>query len=284
MFVPDLHKGRRVLITGGGSGLGKSVGRRLMELGAELIICGRRRAVLDETAKEFEEAFGRPVARHVLDVRDHAMIETVLDAVWADGAPDVLINNAAGNFVARTESLSPRAVDAVLNIVLHGTAYMTLACGKRWLAAGHKATVLSVTVTYAWTGAPYVVPSAMAKAGVLAMSRSLAAEWGPRGIRFVSVSPGPFPTPGAWARLYPKEGLDRLMETRPPLGRPGRHDEFADLVAYLLSDQAAYIHGENVVIDGGNWLKKAASFSELDVLDDDDWRQIAERARAAKGG
>jgi len=282
MFQAGLHAGRRVLITGGGSGLGLSMGARLMALGADLVICGRSEDRLRNAAHELEAAHGRPVRWFQLDVRDPAAIDAALDALWPEAPPDVLINNAAGNFTARSETLSPRAVDAVLAIVLHGTAYMTLACGKRWLRDGMRATVLSVTVTYAFTGAPYVVPSAMAKAGVLAMSRSLAVEWGPRGIRFVSVSPGPFPTPGAWDRLYPVEGLGRRMETRPPLGRPGRHDEFADLVAYLLSDQAGYIHGENIVIDGGNWLRKASSFSELEALSGDDWEAMAARARAGR--
>lgn len=279
MFLPDLHKGRCALITGGGTGLGRSVAERLAELGAELILVGRRETVLEQAAQEITAAHGVRVRTAALDVRDPAAIDAMLDTVWADTPPDILINNAAGNFTARFETLSPRAVDAVLNIVLHGTAYMTLACGKRWLAQGMKATVLSVTVTYAFHGAPYVVPSAMAKAGVLAMTRSLAAEWGPKGIRLVAVAPGPFPTPGAWERLYPRPGLGTQMENRPPVGRPGRHDEFADLVAYLLSEQAAYIHGEQVVIDGGNWLKKAASFSELDTLTEDDWAAMAAQGK-----
>lgn len=276
MFQPDLLKGQTVFITGGGSGLGKTMGNRLMELGADLNICGRRQAKLDDTAKEFEDAYGRPVHRWSVDVRDSQAVEDMVADMWRVRKPTTLINNAAGNFVARSESLSPRAIDAVLGIVLHGTAYCTLACGKRWIEEQTPATVLSITVTYAWTGAPYVLPSAMAKAGVLAMTRSLATEWGPKGIRFLGVSPGPFPTPGAWSRLYPVDGLGEKMEKRPPIGRSGRHDEFADLIAYLLSPQAAYIHGENVTIDGGNWLKKASSFSELEVLTDADWQWMRE--------
>ena len=282
MFEPGLYDGRCALITGGGTGLGRTMAERLAELGAELIIFGRREEVLKTAAEEIEAKYGRRVRYAALDVRDAAAIDVSLDAIWDDTPPDILINNAAGNFTAKYESLSPRAVDAVLNIVLHGTAYMTLACGKRWLAAGMKATVMSITVTYAFTGAPYVVPSAMAKAGVLAMTRSLAAEWGPKGIRFVAVAPGPFPTPGAWDNLYPRPGLGKIMEQRPPVGRPGRHDEFADLTAYLLSDQAGFIHGEQVIIDGGNWLKKAASFSELDALTDEDWAAMASGAKPSK--
>ncbi len=283
MFETGLYRGRTVLITGGGTGLGRTMGERLAGLGADLIITGRRAEVLRQTAAEIEAAHGVRVRTAAFDVRDAAAVEAAVEAIWAAGPPDTLINNAAGNFTARFETLSPRAVDAVLGIVLHGTAYMTLACGKRWLAAGAKATVMSITVTYAFTGAPYVVPSAMAKAGVLAMTRSLAAEWGPKGIRFVAVAPGPFPTPGAWDNLYPKPGLGKMMEERPPVGRPGRHDEFADLTAYLLSPQAGFIHGEQIVIDGGNWLKKAASFSELDALTEEDWAAMAPASRGKSG-
>ncbi len=279
MFQPGLYDGRCVLITGGGTGLGRTMAERLAGLGAELVLMGRREAVLAEAAREIESAHGVRVRFAALDVRDPEAIEAALDGLWDDTPPDTLINNAAGNFTARFETLSPRAVDAVLNIVLHGTSYMTLACGKRWLAAGMEACVMSITVTYAFTGAPYVVPSAMAKAGVLAMTRSLAAEWGPKGIRFVAVAPGPFPTPGAWDNLYPRPGLGSKMENRPPVGRPGRHDEFADLTAYLLSPQAGFIHGEQIVIDGGNWLKRASSFSELDALTEEDWQAMAEKGK-----
>ncbi len=184
MFQADLLKDKRILITGGGTGLGKSMGRRALELGAELVICGRRAAVLEETAAAFDRDFPGRTAWHACDIRDADAIEAMLDAVWADGGLDTLINNAAGNFLARTETLSTRALDAVLGIVLHGSAYMTLACGKRWIAEGRPqaqaANVLSIVTSYAWTGSAYVVPSAMAKAGVLAMTRSLAVEWGPR--------------------------------------------------------------------------------------------------------
>ncbi|HTO62223.1 MAG TPA: SDR family NAD(P)-dependent oxidoreductase, partial [Bradyrhizobium sp.] len=174
MYRVDLLKGRRVLITGGGTGLGFAMGARFMELGADLVICGRREAVLQEAAKKHEAAFGRPVEIHVCDIRDAAQVDAMLDAIWQGGALDALVNNAAGNFIARSEELSPRAVDAVLGIVLHGSAYVTLGCGKRWLAANRPAAVLSIVTTYAWTGSAYVVPSAMAKAGLLALTRSLA--------------------------------------------------------------------------------------------------------------
>ncbi len=277
MFQADLLKDQRVLITGGGTGLGKSMGRRMLELGAELVICGRRAAVLEESAAEFEKDFPGRTAWHACDIRDPDAIEAMLDAVWAKGALDTLINNAAGNFLARTETLSPRALDAVLAIVLHGSAYMTLACGKRWIAAGRAATVLSIVTTYAWSGSAYVVPSAMAKAGVLAMTRSLAVEWGPKGIRLNAIAPGPFPTEGAWERLVPNKALEAAWLGRIPLGRVGEHRELADLAVYLISEGAGYVNGEVVTIDGGEWLKGAGSFTLMESLSDEDWEAMRRR-------
>lgn len=282
MFVSDLLTSKSVLITGGGSGLGKAMADRLMSLGAHIIIAGRREDVLEATARELEGKYGRPVDYYQLDVRDPEQVEAVMSQMWRRRAPNVLINNAAGNFVAKAETLSSNAVDAVLGIVLHGTAYCTLACGRRWIEEKSPGTVLNISVAYAWTGAPYVLPSAMAKAGVLAMTRSLAVEWGKYGIRLLSVAPGLFPTPGAWSRLFPIEGLDERMETRPPLGRAGRHEELTNLIAYLVSDEAGYIHGENVTIDGGNWLRRASSMSELESLSDDDWNELQRRRQAQK--
>lgn len=271
MFLPGLLGGKRILITGGGTGLGKSMGRRFLELGAELVICGRRQSVLEETAREFQASFPGPVTWHGCDLRDPDQVESMIAKIWAERPLDGLVNNAAGNFIARTETLSPRALDAVLGIVLHGSAYATLACGKRWLAEGRRASVLSIVTTYAWTGSAYVVPSAMAKAGVLAMTRSLAVEWGGRGVRLNAVAPGPFPTQGAWERLVPRPDLAREFETRNPLGRVGEHIELANLAAFLMSDPAGFINGEVVTIDGGEWLKGAGQFNFLDRLTDADW-------------
>ncbi len=280
MFQADLLAGKRVLITGGGSGLGKSMGRRLLELGADLTICGRREEVLAGTKEEFDREFGERCAVYPCDVRDPEQIEAMLAGCWADrGGLDVLVNNAAGNFIARTETLSHRALDSVLGIVLHGTAYVTLACGKRWIAEGRPATVLSIVATYAWTGSAYVVPSAMGKAGVLAMTQSLAVEWGPKGIRLNAIAPGPFPTEGAWSRLVPDAKSEQAWLNRIPLGRVGEHSELADLVAYLVSDGSAYINGEVVTIDGGEWLKGASQFSAMENLSEDDW----EKMRGRKG-
>jgi NAD(P)-dependent dehydrogenase (short-subunit alcohol dehydrogenase family) len=277
MFQSDLLQGKRILITGGGSGLGKSMGRRMLQLGATLVICGRRENVLAETRDEFDTDFPGRTRGIPCDLRDAAQVDALVDAIWEEGPLDALVNNAAGNFLARTETLSPRALDAVLAIVMHGTAYVTLACGKRWLAEQHRGNVLSIVATYAETGSPYVVPSAMAKAGVLAMTRSLAVEWGGRGVRLNAIAPGPFPTEGAWSRLVPNEEMDRAWMNKIPLGRVGEHRELADLAAFLLADGSAYINGEVVVIDGGEWLKGAGQFSLMEALSDEDWAAMKGR-------
>ena len=279
MFREDLLDGKRILVTGGGTGLGRAMGRRFLELGANLIICGRRADVLAETAKALAEDTGGAVETHACDIRDAAAVEAMVAAIWGGGPLDHLVNNAAGNFIARTETLSPRAVDAVVNIVLHGTAYATLACGRRWLAERCAASVLSIVTTYAWTGSGYVVPSAMAKAGVLAMTRSLAVEWGDRRVRLNAIAPGPFPTPGASERLAPRPDLARDFADSVPLGRAGEHIELANLASYLLADEAGYINGEVVTIDGGQWLKGAGQFNFLSRLGDADWDEIRPKKR-----
>jgi NAD(P)-dependent dehydrogenase (short-subunit alcohol dehydrogenase family) len=278
MFQEDLLNGKRILITGGGTGIGKSLGRRFLELGARLTICGRRAEVLAGTKAEFDAGFAGRTTVYPCDIRDHGAVDAMIDAIWADqGGLDILINNAAGNFVARTETLSPRAIDAVLAVVLHGTAYVTLACGKRWIAEENPGTVLSILATYAATGSPYVVPSAMGKAGVLAMTRGLAVEWGAKGIRLNAVAPGPFPTPGAWQRLVPNTRIEEVWRSRIPLGRFGEHEELTDLAAFLVSDRAGFINGESVTIDGGEWLKGAGQFSLLDDLSEDEWAEMRDR-------
>ncbi|MDZ4736221.1 MAG: SDR family oxidoreductase [Rhodospirillaceae bacterium] len=274
MFEKTLLSGKRVLVTGGGTGLGLSMGRRFLELGASLVICGRRQEVLDEAVASLSKETGGNVRGHRCDIRDAEAVEAMMEAIWQEGPLDGLVNNAAGNFIAKTETLSPRAVDAVLNIVLHGAAYCTIACGRRWLAANQRASILNIVTTYAWTGSAYVVPSAMAKGGVLALTRSLAVEWGGRGIRTNAIAPGPFPTPGAWERLVPRPELAREFETRNPMGRPGRHEELANLASFLMSDGAGFINGDVVTIDGGEWLEGAGQFNFLRAMTEDDWNAL----------
>jgi len=272
MFQTNLLTDKRILITGGGTGLGKAMARRFLELGARLIICGRRAEVLAETKAEFDAAFAARTTTHQCDLRDPDQVEAMVDRCWAeDGEIDILVNNAAGNFIAKSETLSHRALDAVLGIVVHGTAYVTLACGRRWIAARRPGAVLSIVATYAWSGSAYVVPSAIGKAGVLAMTQSLAVEWGPYGIRSNAIAPGPFPTEGAWSRLVPNAEVEAAWRARVPLGRFGTHGELANLAAFLVSDGAGFINGEVVVIDGGEWLKGAGQFSLMERLSETDW-------------
>ena len=280
-FEKDLLADKRVLITGGGTGLGKAIGRRYLELGADLAICGRRADVLQATAREFETAFGRPVQTETCDIRAADSVEAMMDRICAAAPLDILVNNAAGNFLAQSHYLSPRAIDAVLNTCLHGTAYCTVAAGRRWIADNRPGVVLSILTLSALNGAAFTLPSAMAKAGVDAMMKSLAVEWGPRNIRLVGVAPGNFPTQGASARLTPTGGAGEI-DPGVPLQRDGTHGELADLCAFLVSDLAGYITGETIVIDGGKrWLAGSrAGVSQMLQWSDEDWA----RQRAAMPG
>jgi NAD(P)-dependent dehydrogenase (short-subunit alcohol dehydrogenase family) len=255
MFRSDLLKGKRILVTGGGTGLGKSIGRRYLELGAQLIICGRRPEVLSAAADELRAATSGSVATVQCDVRNADSVESMMEEIWRHGPLDVLVNNAAANFVARTDKLSPRAIDAVLGIVLHGSFYCTVACGRRWIEGQRGGSVISVATTPSFTGLAFTAPSAAAKAGVVAMTRSLAVEWGPKGIRLNAVAPGLFPTEGAWERLYPPGSQVEPQELGVPLRRVGKHEELANLFAYLAADESAYITGDLIVIDGGRWMQ-----------------------------
>ncbi|HKU99086.1 MAG TPA: SDR family oxidoreductase [Vineibacter sp.] len=280
MFQADLLKGKRILVTGGGTGLGESMGRRFLELGAELVICGRRADVLEKTAQTFRDQIpGASVEAHSVDVRVASAVEEMMDRIWQTRPLDILVNNAAGQILAQTHRLSTRAIDSVLNIVLHGSAYCTVAAGRRWIDAGQRdKVVLSILTVSSLMGAPFTVPSAMAKAGVLAMTKSLAVEWAPKGIRTCAIVPGPFPTPGAWERLMPKErgGNENLAKTI-PLRRVGEHIELANLAAFLVSDGAAYINGDAIVIDGGKMLQSGGGgASTAAMLDwtDEQWDAI----------
>jgi NAD(P)-dependent dehydrogenase (short-subunit alcohol dehydrogenase family) len=277
MFATNILKEKRILITGGGTGLGRAMGERFLELGATVWICGRRTEVLQQTCTELSRKTGGQIRSFPCDVRDSAAVEGMIDTIWGEAPLNVLVNNAAGNFLARTEELSAGAWQAVLGIVLNGTLNMTLACGRRWLKTGTSAMVLNVSTTYAVTGAgsAYVVPSAVAKAGVMALTTSLAVEWGPRGVRCNGIAPGPIPTEGAFSRLLPSREIESQALGRNPLRRFGTLEELANLAAFLVSDGCTYINGEIVVMDGGEWLQGAGEFSYLgQQLTEADWQAL----------
>jgi NAD(P)-dependent dehydrogenase (short-subunit alcohol dehydrogenase family) len=276
MFRSDLLANKRALITGGGTGLGKAMAQRFLELGATVYICGRRVEILQQTAAELS-VYG-PIHALPCDVRNLEAVEATIDSIWKDGALDILVNNAAGNFIARTEELSPRAFESVIGIVLLGTLHATMACGRRWLKSNHKGTVLSISATYAPVGSAYVVPSAVSKAGVEALTRSLAVEWGNRGIRMNAIAPGPIPTQGAFSRVLPLPQLEPLALDRNPMHRFGTTEELANLAAFLVSDGSGYINGEVIRMDGGEFLQGAGEFSNLGrVLTDEDWESLKPR-------
>jgi NAD(P)-dependent dehydrogenase (short-subunit alcohol dehydrogenase family) len=266
MFEKGLLAGKRILVTGGGSGLGAAMGHRFVELGAELIVCGRRLELLEATAEQMRSELGGKVGVIGCDIRDSAAVDAMMEQIWREAPLDVLVNNAAATFIAQTEHLSPRAADAILAPTLHGTMYCTLAAGRRWIDGRHKGVVLSILSTSTITGRAFTVPSAMAKSAVLAMTRSLAVEWGPKGVRTVAIAPGAFPTPGASGQLRP-EGRDESWAQRNPLGRAGEHDELANLASFLISDQAGYINGEMVVQDGGAHLRSSGAEDLLQWTD-----------------
>ncbi|WP_373230037.1 SDR family oxidoreductase [Cohnella sp.] len=281
-FANDLLKDKVVLITGGATGLGRAMGEKFLELGAKLAITGRREEILKQASQEMN-ANGNDIFYKSCDVRDPAQIHELVEAVYMRfGRIDILVNNAAGNFISPTERLSPRAVDAVLNIVLHGTFYTTLEVGKRWIEQGQSGTMLNIVTTYASSGSGFVVPSAAAKAGVLALTRSLAVEWARYGIRHIAIAPGPFPTEGAWSRLSPTPELQAKMINRVPMKRVGDKEELANLAAFLVSDYAGYMNGEVVTIDGGEWLQGAGQFNDLTEVTGQQWDALAEITRKGK--
>jgi NAD(P)-dependent dehydrogenase (short-subunit alcohol dehydrogenase family) len=249
--------------------------QRLMELGAELHICGRRESVLQETAAELGAATGGRIHTYACDIRVAQAVDEMVGLIWQKHGPlDGLINNAAGNFIARTEDLSPRGFDAIANIVLHGSFYMTQAVGKRWIAAKRGGSVVSIVTTWVRSGSAFVIPSAMSKAGVAAMTQSLAVEWGAKGIRLNAIAPGPFPTEGMTKRLAPTEALEKRMINAIPMRRVGNLPELANLAAFLLADEVGYLTGEVIAIDGGQWLNSAGGFGALADLTDTEWQDI----------
>jgi NAD(P)-dependent dehydrogenase (short-subunit alcohol dehydrogenase family) len=280
MFKDALLRGRRILVTGGGTGLGKGMAEKFLELGAEIFICGRRKSVCEATAAELTAKHGGKVHVYGIDIRNAAAVDDMIGDIFASGPLTDLINNAAGNFISRTEDLSPRGFDAVANIVLHGTFYVTHAVGKRWIAGKHRGNVVSIVVTWVYNGSPYVVPSVMSKSGVHAMTMSLATEWAGYGIRLNAIAPGVIPTEGASKRLSPGEGpSDRTVRTN-PMGRVGRMEELQNLAAFLIADGCQWLTGQTITLDGGQSHATGSNFYELRHWTDAQWQAAREAIKA----
>ncbi len=285
MLRDDALKGKTIVVTGGGTGLGKAMGTYFLKLGANLVITSRKLEVLQKTADQMMADTGGQVLAVQCDVREYAQVENVLaEAIAKFGKVDGLVNNAAGNFISPTERLSANAFSSIIDIVLKGSVNCTLAFGKHWIAAKQSASVLNIVTTYAFTGSAYVVPSACAKGGVLALTRSLAVEWGKYGIRTNAIAPGPFPTKGAWDRLLPGDLAEKFdFKNRVPLKRVGENQELANLAAFLISDFSGYINGEVITIDGGEWLQGAGQMNGLEAIPSEMWDMLEQMTRSAKG-
>jgi len=281
MLRDNALQGKNIVVTGGGTGLGKSMTKVFLEAGANVLITSRKEDVLKATCSELKTETGGKIEYAVCDVRKPDEVEATLDKAWsAFGNVNVWLNNAAGNFISPTERLSPKAFDTIVDIVLKGSYNCTLAAGKRWIKEQVQGNFLNIVTTYSWTGSGYVVPSACAKAGVLALTRSLAVEWAKYGIRSNAIAPGPFPTQGAWSRLFPEELSKKLDPlSRIPLKRYGDHAELANLASYLISDFASYVNGEVVTIDGGEWLQGAGEFSYMENIPSNMWDEIEKVTR-----
>ncbi|MDP2801381.1 MAG: SDR family oxidoreductase [Phreatobacter sp.] len=282
MFKDGLLAGKRILVTGGGTGLGREMTEDYLRLGATVHICGRRLGVLDETARELMDRHGGKVITHSVDIRVAQAVEEMIEEIFAAGPLTGLVNNAAGNFISPTKDLSPRGFDAIAGIVFHGSFYVTLACGKRWIAGGHKASVISILTTWVWNGGPFTVPSAMSKAGINVMTQSLAAEWGRYGIRLNAVAPGPFPTKGAWERLNPGLAAEQDKgRAGSPMGRNGEMQELKNLATFLMADGCEYLTGQTIAIDGARYNATGGNFYNLATLSDAEWQAMSEMIRAA---
>jgi short-subunit dehydrogenase len=284
MLRDDALKGKVIVVTGGGTGLGKAMTRYYLQLGAKVVISSRKLDVIEQTANELMQETGGECLAVACDVREYGQVENMLaKTIERFGGVDVLVNNAAGNFISPTERLSHRAFNIIVDIVLKGSYNCTLAFGKYWIANKQtNKSILSIVTTYAWTGSAYVVPSACAKAGVLALTRSLAVEWGSKGIRLNAIAPGPFPTKGAWERLLPGDLVEKFdMAKKVPLNRVGEHQELANLAAFLVSDFSSYINGDCITIDGGEWLKGAGQFSMLSAIPETLWDTIEQQTKNA---
>jgi NAD(P)-dependent dehydrogenase (short-subunit alcohol dehydrogenase family) len=281
MFKDGLLKGKRILVTGGGTGLGEVMTQAYAQLGATVYICGRRAAVAEETAKRISDDTGSKVVGLGCDIRIPEAVDDMLAQIWADGgALTGLVNNAAGNFISRTKDLSPKGFNAISDIVFRGTFYVTLASGKRWIEEKVPASVISILATWIWNGGPFTVPSAMSKAGINIMTKSLAVEWGPHGIRLNAIAPGPFPTKGAWERLSPQSLGGGESANYNPMGRNGEMPELANVAVFLMADGVDYLTGQTVAIDGGLHLASGGNFAALSRLGDEQWDFIRDEIRA----
>ncbi|HEX4302766.1 MAG TPA: SDR family oxidoreductase [Rhizomicrobium sp.] len=284
MLKDGILKGKRILVTGGGTGLGEVMSEAYAQLGATVYICGRRKAVLDETAKKISGDTGSTVKGIACDIRVAEAVDDMIAGIWADGgALTGLVNNAAGNFISRTKDLSPRGFNAIADIVFRGSFYVTLACGKRWIDEGVKASVISILTTWIWNGGPFTVPSAMSKAGLNIMTKSLATEWGPNGIRLNCIAPGPFPTKGAWERLNPAASGNTEASARQTAGmaRNGEMVELANLAAFMMADGCEYLTGQTIAIDGAMHLAAGGNFARLSALGDSEWEAIRGQVKSA---
>ena len=281
MFKKDLLKGKRILVTGGGTGLGKEMASHYGQHGADLYICGRRENVLKDTATEIEDKYGVKVNYETLDIRASSDVESYIDRIFQEGPIDGLVNNAAGNFISPTKDLSHKGFDAIANIVFHGTFYITHSVGKRWIEQKLKGSIISILTTWVWTGSPYVVPSAMSKSGLHAMTQSLAAEWGKYGIKVNAIAPGPFPTKGAWDRLNPGGDNDSDFMGSVPVGRLGEMNELQNLATFLMADGCDYLTGQTIAIDGAQYLTGGGTFSALDKVSEEDWEQLRAMIRSS---